>query len=240
MGLRRRHRHLIALTALAALPATAALAAPSNVDISRAIFAEVKPPDVGKPSHVVFTVDVNRDPNRGGRVLRSVVFRFARGFGIDRGAVPARCSRGQARSFSCPSRSLIGSASIVTAVKNRAKRVAGQVKLYLGTAQHATTGPVAADVRAAGHRRSTTGRLVRIHDSVYAYELRIDGLNSASGGRIERLHASIGSIRRSGGRRVSLIKNPGICPGGWHYGVAITYADGARHYGDGAASCRFR
>ena len=236
MGLRRRHRHLIALTALAVLPATAALAAPSNVDISRAIFAEVKPPVVGKQSHVVFTVDVNKDPNRGGRVLRSVVFRFARGFSVDRGAVPARCSSAQARSFSCPSQSQIGSASIVTAVR-KARRASGQVKLFLGTAQHATTGAVAADVRAAGHRRATTGRIVRIHDRVYAYELRIDGLSSA---HVERIHAKIGSIRTSGDRRVSLIRNPGICPGGWHYGVAITYADGTRHFGDGATSCRVR
>ncbi len=240
MGLRRRNRFLIALTAVAVLPTTAALAAPSNVDISRAIFATVKPPVVSKPSRVVFTIDVTKDPNRGGRVLRSVVFRFARGFSVNRGAVPGRCSSSQARSFSCPSESRIGSASIVTVVKNGAKRVAGDVKLYLGVAQHATNGAVAADVRAAGHRHSTTGRIVRIHDRVYAYELRIDGLNSATGGHVERIHATIGSIHSSGGHKTSLITNPGICPGGWHYGVAVTYADGTRHVGDGAASCRLR
>jgi len=240
VGARRRYRHLIAAAAVAALPATAAIAAPSNVDISRAIYAQVKPPDVGRPSHVKFSLDVTKDANRGGRTLRSAAFRFARGFRVDRSAVGARCSNGQARSFSCPPQSLIGSGSIVASVAGGTQRVVGQLKLYLGTAQHAATGAVAADVRAAGHRRAATGRIVRIDDPVYAYELRIDGLNSATGGgQVEQIHATIGATRTSGGRTESLVTNPKICPGGWHYGVVVTYKDGTQHRGDGAASCRY-
>ena len=231
MGTRGRCFHLIAVAAVAALP-TAALAAPSNVDISRAIYARFSPERVGKHSHVIFTADLTKDPNRGGRTPRSITFRFARGFNINRGAVQSRCSSGQARAHSCPAQSQIGSASFVTAVKQGAQRVVGQVKLYLGAAQHATSGTVKADVRSAGHRRSTTGQIVRINDPVYAYELRVDGLRSAAGGAVQRIHANIGAS--------SLITNPRICPGGWHYGVAVTYTDGVRHRGDGSASCKER
>lgn len=240
MGARLRHLKVLLVVCLVALPATAALAAPSNVDMSRAIIARVKPDGAGQKSHIIFRANLSKDLNRGGRTARSIVFRFARGFSINRGAVRTRCSSGQARAHSCPVASQIGAASFVTTVREGAQQVAGQVKLYLGTAQRAAGGAVKADVQAGGHRRSTTGQLVHINDSVYAYELRIDNLSSAAGGSVERIHADVGAIHNSGGRRVSLITNPSICSGGWHYGVAVTYTDGARHRGDGVVSCRER
>jgi len=241
VGKSRRRIQLLLLLALVVLPATVALAAPSQKDISRAIYAAVKPPDAGRQSHVIFWANPNEDTNRNGRIPRSIEFRFARGFNIGRGAIPASCDSGKAQAFSCRSDSQIGSASLVAAVQNGARQASGKLKLYLGTAKRATHGPVAANVRAGGQRRATTGRLVHIHDWVYSYSLRIDGLDKATGGRLERIRADIGSTRkveRNGHvKRVSLITNPKICSGGWHYEVAITYTDGTRHWGDGVASC---
>jgi hypothetical protein len=237
----RGRRWLSPLLALAALPAAAAVAAPSQKDISREINAEVHPAGVGKPSRLTFRADAQDDPNRNGRTPRAIEFRFARGFKINRAAAPIACDSGQARSLSCPARSQIGSASFVAARGQVSGAASGHLNLYLRAGRHTRPGLITAELARNGRRRGAGGRLVHIDDWVYSYALRIGGLDRAIGGRLERIRVQVGLVRTTerGGRskRTSLIANPRICPGGWHYEVAVIYSDGARHWGDGVMSC---
>ncbi len=242
---------LVAAVVLLAGPPATAVA----VDPGAPVSARLDPSVAGARSHLL--VEAHGRPYDG-RSPSAVVLAVQRGFRLDPRAAAARCTAQQANDLACPETSRIGRGSAtVTAsgvlVPGGAEDFQATLGFFVGSTPHA--GDLAAVVVTVSEpktntRRALTGRVVRVPDGPFGYELRFDGPGQAMGAlppgvtvELKSLQVDVGAqrtvthtsrVKRHGRtvrvrRRVTyaLVTNPSTCAGAWTGELRASFADGS-------------
>ena len=227
-------RSILAVAATLIALAAAAPALATTLSLS--------PNVAGKASQT--SIDISFDQNADNP--SSVVTRVARGFRLDTRALPVKCSRAQADSNKCPSKSRIGGGTAdltVTSVFFPPTHLTATLDLFLAPPPQA--GDLAGVVAhfkepQSSQEGSIVGRVRPEASGQYGLDLIFDGFgtsfNPPQGVKVhvDRFQASFGGqhrtvrkrVKRHGKTRVrkvryDLIKNPATCPGSWPYEVVV-------------------
>ena len=198
----------------------------------------------------------------GQQSARAVSLLIARGFRVDPRARAARCSDEERRRLVCPAASRIGTGTAEGEGTFLLQRFPFRATFDVFLAEKTERGDVAGialTVREeqSGRSGSARGRLFRVGDPTFGYELRFDSLATSQAppgatAQLKRLALTIGAQRtvrrkrtvRRGGkrrcvvrkRRYNLIRNPRACAGSWPFRVRATF-QGSETVRDGSVAC---
>lgn len=192
--------------AAAVLAGATLLAVPATAQVPGDA-VRVDPAMAGKASKLIVDIRNAEDPAAGGRTPQSAVLAATQGFKFDPRARAERCSADQAKAYTCPAASKIGSGTIDATASNGVitQPVTADVELFLAPAPK--SGDVAGVVlqfkeRSTGARGTTTGRVVKVGGGAFGLEVRFEDLASAGASapqgftvRVDRLQLSVSAAR---------------------------------------------
>ena len=209
-------RHHLTLAAVAA----AALLAPATALAQNPDAIRLDPNTAGKASHLLVDLRTADDPQADNRTPISAVLAVQDGFKFDNRARAARCSGEQARNYSCPSASRIGSGNLYATVDppfGAPQQITGDVEFFLAPPQQ--SGDVAGIViqfreNTYNQRGTTTARVART-GGAYPLEVRMDNLGGATPPppgweiRLDRFTADIGAARTEKIKKYRYVRRSG-------------------------------